>query len=72
MLSGGATTPQLVGNLPYGAAICRLKYLRAPQALPNPKDAAAMAAYHKQIYNTALGAADFVTNTPLFQQAIDA
>ena len=72
LLAGGATTPQLVGNLPYCAAICRLKYLRAPGALPAAKDAAAMAAYHKTIYNSSLGAANAAVNPPIFQQAIDA
>ncbi len=72
LLWPGATTAQLVGNLPYAAAMCRVKYLRAPDMLPSPKDAAGLAAYHKSIYNSALGAADAETNTPLFQQAIDA
>ena len=72
LLWPGATTPQLVGNLPYAAAMCRIKYLRAPDELPGAKDAAALAAYHKKIYNSAQGAADAAKNTPLFQQAIDA
>ena len=63
-------TQQLIGNLPYGAILCRLKYRRAAAPLPAYNDAAGMAAYHKQIYNTAAGAADAVANTPLFQQAI--
>ena len=65
-------TAQLVANLGYGAAVCRLRYRRARPPLPAWNDAAGMAAYHKQIYNTALGAANAATNTPLFQQAIDA
>lgn len=72
LLAPGATTTQLVWNLCYGAAICRIKYLRATDPLPGAKDAAAMAAYHKKIYNTAGGAADADTNTPLFQSAINA
>lgn len=72
LLTGGATTAQLVGNLPYAAVMCRLKYLRAPQVLPGAKDAAGQAAYHKLIYNTAGGAADAVRNAPLFQSAIEA
>lgn len=64
-------TQQLIGNLPYGAAIARLKYRRAAAPLPAYNDAAGMAAYHKQIYNTAAGAADAVANTPLFQAVID-
>jgi hypothetical protein len=65
-------TAQLVANMAYGAAIARLKYRRAREPLPVWNDAAAMAAYHKRIYNTALGAANAATNTPLFQSAIDA
>jgi hypothetical protein len=72
LLCGGPTTPQLVWNLAYCAAICRLKYYRAPDALPGARDAAAMADMHKRIYNSALGAADPAVNTPLFQAAIDA
>jgi hypothetical protein len=72
LLAPGATTPQLVGNLLYGAAICRLKYLRAPEILPAAQDAAGMASFHKRIYNSALGAANPEANAPLFQQAIDA
>ena len=71
LLSPGATTAQLVGNLPYAAVMCRIKYLRAPQTLPSAKDAVAMAAYHKTVYNTASGAADAATNTPFFQQVIN-
>jgi hypothetical protein len=72
LLCPGPTTPQLVGNLPYGAAICRIKYRRAPQVLPAYNDAVGMAAYHKLIYNTAAGAAVASANVPLFQAAINA
>jgi hypothetical protein len=72
LLAPGETTPQLVWNLAYGAVTCRIKYYRSPLALPAYNDAAGMAALHKQVYNTALGAADPTTNTPLFQQAIAA
>ena len=65
-------TQQLIGNLPYGAVVCRLKYRRAAAPLPAYNDAAGMAAYHKAIYNTAAGAANAETNTPLIQQVIDA
>lgn len=56
MLSPGATTPQLVWNLVYGAAMCRIKYWRAPAALPAYNDANGMATYWKSVYNTAGGA----------------
>jgi hypothetical protein len=65
-------TQQLVSNMLYAAAMCRIKYRRAAPPLPAYNDAAGMADYHKSVYNTALGAANVATNTPLFQQAINA
>lgn len=63
---------QLIGNLFYGAAICRIKYARSLHPLPAANDAAGLANYHKSIYNTALGAANAEKNIPLFLQAIRA
>jgi hypothetical protein len=62
----------LIWNLRYACFMARVKYIRAPDALPAADDALALAAYHKVWYNTALGAADVQKNTPLFQEAIDA
>ena len=62
----------MAGNLFLGAAMCRIKYLRSPAALPAPGDAAGMAHIHKTVYNTALGAADESVNIPRFQTVIDA
>jgi hypothetical protein len=62
----------MVWNLRYACFMARVKYIRAPNALPAADDALALAAYHKTWYNTALGAADVQKNTPLFQEAIDA
>ena len=39
-----------------GAAICRICYYRAPEALPNEGDLKAQARYWKRYYNTPLGA----------------
>jgi hypothetical protein len=36
--------------------MCRIKYLRAPDALPSENDIQAMANYWKKYYNTPLGA----------------
>lgn len=63
---------QLVANLRYACAMARVKVLRAPDPLPAATDAAALSAYHKQFYNTALGAANAGANRVLFQAAIDA
>ena len=53
----------------YAAAMCRVRYLRAPAAMPPADDVDALAAYWKQHYNTPLGAGtpeEFVEKWPLF------
>lgn len=62
----------MTGNVFFAAAMCRVFYLRVPSALPLANDAGAMAQYHKQYYNTALGKAVWQNNIDRFQQAIDA
>lgn len=47
---------ELVTNDRYAAAMCRVKYRRADEALPEAGDLPAMAAYWKHHYNTADGA----------------
>jgi hypothetical protein len=69
VLAPGETTPQLVYNLFYAAIMCRIKYKRAKEALPE-NTALALATYHKNIYNSALGAANIANNVPGFQFAI--
>lgn len=49
-----ATTLEV--NDRYAAAMCRVRYLRVPAAMPSADDIAAMANYWKQHYNTPLGA----------------
>lgn len=72
MLAPGPTTSQLVWNLYYGAAMCRIKYYRAPDALPTYNDAQGLATYWKTIYNTSGGAGTVDTATIAnFQTAID-
>jgi hypothetical protein len=46
---------ELIGNLYYGAAMCRIHYWRAAEALPQAKDAEGMARYWKTHYNTPAG-----------------
>lgn len=46
---------QLVWNLAYATAMCRVHYLRVPHPLPDPGDIGAMGAYWKQYYNTVQG-----------------
>lgn len=47
---------QLYGNLFYGAAMCRIFYLRFREPLPDIDDWPGMARYWKKYYNTHLGA----------------
>lgn len=56
---------QMTGNLYYGAAMCRVHYLRVPAALPT--DADGMAHYWKRYYNTPLGAGTVAKALPLFR-----
>jgi hypothetical protein len=46
---------ELIGNLYYGAAMCRVQYWRSPMPLPNAKDAQGMAELWKAAYNTEHG-----------------
>jgi len=55
---------EMIGNLYYATAMCRLQYKRVPAALPS-RDVGQLAAYWKQYYNTPLGAGtvdEFVHN----------
>ncbi|WP_408869698.1 hypothetical protein [Brytella acorum] len=63
---------QLATNLRYACAMARIKFYRAPAALPAASDAAALSQYHKRFYNTATGAADTTANATFFQEAINA
>jgi hypothetical protein len=47
---------EMMGNLYYAAAMCRVHYYRVSEALPDAGDIEAQAAYWKQYYNTPLGA----------------
>lgn len=53
-------------NLPYQTAHARIKYMRAPGALPSVNDHLGMATYWKEHYNTPEGKGtieDFMLNT---------
>jgi hypothetical protein len=53
---GRATNPsQMVYDLRYAAAMCRIHYLRIREPLPDAHDIEGMAQYWKRYYNTALG-----------------
>ncbi|QNT79281.1 hypothetical protein [Entomobacter blattae] len=72
IMNGQERESQLMHNLAYGAALCRILYLRSKEPLPDAKDAVALSAYHKQVYNTQLGKANPQTNIPHFAAAIAA
>lgn len=46
---------QLIYNLRYAAAVARLLYYRAPEALPDEGDVEGQAEYWKRYYNTTYG-----------------
>lgn len=46
---------ELIHNIRYAAAMCRIHYLRVPQPLPSATDAQGMASYWKRYYNTMKG-----------------
>lgn len=46
---------ELIGNLPYAVAMCRVHYLRVREPLPSVNNIDAMASYWKRYYNTRLG-----------------
>jgi hypothetical protein len=49
------SSDELLGNLAYGAAICRVHYRRSPRPLPKAGDVQAMAEMWKVVYNTVHG-----------------
>lgn len=46
---------EMVGNLYFATALCRLRYWVAPGRLPDPDDVRALAEYWKRYYNTEHG-----------------
>ncbi len=74
MAGHGERTPPPVetlhGNLFYASAMCRVHYRRARPPLPAADDAAGLAAYWKQHYNTVLGAGSVDKALPFFQKVI--
>ncbi len=53
---GHPSANELIGNMWYAAAMCRVHYLRVSDPLPSAGDTPGMAAYWKEHYNTHLGA----------------
>jgi hypothetical protein len=66
-LTAGAL--ELVGNLYYAAAMCRVHYARVRAQLPKDSEFGDMANYWKQYYNTTLGAGIAKEAVPHFYKA---
>lgn len=54
--NGQVSSNELMGNLWYAAAMCRIHYRRVADPLPQAGDVPGMASYWKEHYNTHLGA----------------
>ena len=65
---------ELITNLKYAVAMCRIHYWRKPQSLPKANDIKALAQYWKDHYNTAHGAgtvSEFIKNFPFELYGLD-
>jgi hypothetical protein len=60
---------ELIGNLFYAAAMCRVFYRRLPDTLPDDQDYEGMARLWKLRYNTYLGAGTVEKAIPYFRVA---
>ena len=73
LLYGQPHSADLMIALPlYGAGMCAVKVLLAPEPIPAADDAAGQARYHKRWYYSPLGAASVMAHIPDFQAAIAA
>jgi hypothetical protein len=61
---------EMVSNLIYAAAMCRVRYARVSAPLPGANDAPALAAYYKAFYNTYQGKATVEQALPHFYRSI--
>lgn len=67
----GLGAEEMVGNIYYATAMCRIHYLRVPEALPH--DLVGQAEYWKKYWNTHLGAGtveEYLSNWRQFAPAI--
>lgn len=70
-VAGLTESENLIMNLAYAAAMCRVHYLRSSDPMPDADDALGMAKLWKKHYNTIHGAGKVEHATPLFKQAIE-
>lgn len=70
LMNGEEPLRQLVTNLAFATAICRLRYWMDPQPLPAADDAEGMGATWKRVYNTHLGAGDPAHFAAIYRQYV--
>lgn len=70
LVDGRERTEQLVWNLAYATAMCRIHYMRVPHPLPAATDIPGLAAYWKQHYNTPQGKGTVAEFAEKFDKAV--
>lgn len=63
---------EMIGNLYYACAMCRVHYRRVAENLPAATDAGALASYYKRHFNTTRGKATVAQALPHFYRAVQA
>lgn len=61
---------EMVANVAYAAAMCRVHYRRVKESLPPSNNPALLAQYWKTYYNTRLGKGTVVQALPHFELAV--
>lgn len=62
---------EMMGNMYYATAMCRVQYYRFAEALPELNDYTGMARYHKKYYNTVAGATKISESTKIFKKIVE-
>ena len=70
LVPGRERVEQLIWNLAYATAMCRVHYRRVPEPLPDATDIQGLAAYWKQHYNTSQGKGTVQEFAEKFENAI--
>ena len=69
MFGGVPPVSALVTDMALGCVMARIKYLRAPEPLPEANDAFGLQAYYKAVFNSPAGRATVANSLPSFQLA---
>jgi hypothetical protein len=73
-VSGIPDPLELISNIKYAVAMCRVHYWRRPQAMPEANNIKALGEYWKDHYNTIHGAGtveEFINHFPYELYGID-